>query len=122
MAENLDFFNNKLNVDSLVINRAKNVANSATSIRDLVQVIKSIELLGIDDGVNDAVLARIMQLDSSSFTTEDLIFIARMQNFSLISESDDDSNNVNHLGEIIIGERTLEVFGENTLETYYAVA
>lgn len=63
----LEYYNKQMDVDATVITQAKQLAAVAEDIKSLVEIVKSVELLGYDDGVIEVVLERILALNTSSF-------------------------------------------------------
>lgn len=118
--------------NALAIQQISEQIASLASMEEAALLVKALEV--IDEGrdsqaFSDAVTALLIKVQTLPTTTpDDLIFLARVtqlnEHYSLgqeaaFKEINDDRFNVDHNGDIVVGTRKLEHFGDKVLETFY---
>jgi hypothetical protein len=103
------------------------------SVRDIIVTVKSLEIMDDDarvagyDALVEKLVEKATSVMGSALADDDMMYIVRAISYGDIPFGSEewwklrhkDSENVNIHGDVIVGLRTLESFGEVTLETFY---
>ena len=106
------------------------------SVRDVIVTVKSLEIMDDDAiGANgyDALVEKLVQaahdVMDTSLAMDDMMYVVRAISYGRVPYGSEwwwkirhkDSENIDWHGQVVVGERTLESFGDAILETFYAV-
>lgn len=134
MAEKtLAYWNLKTATAEKAIAKLSSMLDTPT-VREVIVVVKSLEIMddearvaGYDQLVEKMILAANTVMDTVS-NDDDMMYVTRAISYGRVpfgSESwwkirHKDSENIDWHGQVQIGERSLESFGDTILETFYA--
>ena len=136
MSTTLTYFNERQTAAVEAINKLSAMLDTPT-VRELIVVVKSLELLEHYRNVTgyDALVEKLVQkartVMTQTLADDDMMYISRAISFGtgipLGSElrwqiQNADSFNLNINGDVVVGERTIESFGDVQLETFYAAS
>ena len=136
MSTTLTYFNERQTAAEEAINKLSAMLDTPT-VRELIVVVKSLELLEHYRNVTgyDALVEKLVQkartVMTQTLADDDMMYISRAISFGtgipLGSElrwqiQNADSFNLNINGDVVVGERTIESFGDVQLETFYAAS
>ena len=128
----LTFYNKKKTAAETAIQKLSDMLENP-SVRDIIVVVKSLEIMDDEARVSgyDALVEKLVEkatsVMGSALADDDMMYIVRAISYGDIPFGSEewwklrhkDSENVNIHGDVIVGLRTLETFGEVTLETFY---
>jgi predicted HNH restriction endonuclease len=128
----LTFYNKKKTAAETAIQKLSDMLENP-SVRDIIVVVKSLEIMDDEARVSgyDALVEKLVEkatsVMGSALADDDMMYIVRAISYGDIPFGSEewwklrhkDSENVNIHGDVIVGLRTLESFGEVTLETFY---
>jgi predicted HNH restriction endonuclease len=131
----LTFYNAKKLAAETAIQKLSDLIE-APSVRDIIVVVKSLEIMDDEAHVAgyDALVTKLVnkatEVMNSNLSDDDMMYVVRAISYGSIPFGSEewwklrhkDSENVNIHGEVEVGLRTLESFGEVTLETFYGDA
>jgi len=105
---------------NILSNSIRILNTDATTVVDVANIVKALEIGNIrrTDEFELAMSTKTAQLSESITTSsEDLLYLARsmQDNTEVVSDLD----NIDIEGNIVMGQRTLEDFGDKVLESYY---
>jgi len=118
----LEVYAKTLEIENNILNNSIRILNTdATTVVDVANIEKSLEIGNIQrtDEFESAFVLKVTELSSSITTSsEDLLYLARsLQNVS--SQCVTDIDCLDFHGNVTVGQRTLEGFGDIVLEEYY---
>ena len=99
---------------------------------DFALMVKAVELIenvqdpGAFEGLRDKIMTKAVTFYSSDLSGEDILMLTRATRLGDMPFGSEerwmmlnrDERNIDISGDVIVGERTLEAFGERVLETY----
>ena len=91
-----------------------------------VELIENIQDPGAFEGLKDKIASKAVTFYSSDLSGEDILMLTRATRIGDMPFGSEerwmmlnrDERNIDFGGDVIVGERTLEAFGERVLETY----
>lgn len=104
------------------------------STRNVIVVVKALEIMddeakvtGYDELV-EKLIATASEVMDSSLSQDDMMYVVRAISYGRVPFGSEawwkirhkDSENIDWHGQVQVGERTLEAFGDTILETFYA--
>lgn len=134
MSATLDYFVSRKEAATEALAKLSEMLDTP-SVRDLIVVVKTLELMegyAYVDGYHELVekmVGAARSVMTEELTQDDMMYVSRAIAFGsgipLGSELrwqllNQDSHNLNINADVIVGERTLESFGDAVLETFYA--
>lgn len=133
MAEKtLAYWNLKRGTAEKALTTLSNMLDSPTT-RDVIVVVKALEIMddeakvsGYDELVEKLIGAASSVMDSS-LSEDDMMYVVRAISYGRVPFGSEawwkirhkDSENIDWHGQVQVGERTLEAFGDTILETFY---
>ncbi len=128
----LSFYNSKKIAAETAIQKLSDMLENP-SVRDIIITVKSLEIMDDEARVSgyDALLIKLVQkateVMSTDLADDDMMYIVRAISYGDIPFGSEqwwklrhkDSENININGDVEVGLRTLESFGEIALETFY---
>lgn len=128
----LSFYNAKKTAAENAITKLSDMLENP-SVRDIIVVVKSLEIMDDEAKVSgyDALIEKLVLKATTVMATDladdDMMYIVRAISYGDIPFGSEewwklrhkDSENINIHGDVEVGLRTLESFGEKTLETFY---
>jgi predicted HNH restriction endonuclease len=128
----LTFYNKKKTAAETAIQKLSDMLENP-SVRDIIVTVKSLEIMDDDarvagyDALVEKLVEKATSVMGSALADDDMMYIVRAISYGDIPFGSEewwklrhkDSENVNIHGDVIVGLRTLESFGEVTLETFY---
>lgn len=106
------------------------------TVREVIVTVKALEIMD-DDAYGatgyDALVEKLVQAANtvmdSSLSQDDMMYVVRAISYGRVPFGSEkwwkirhkDSENIDWHGQVVVGERTLESFGDAILETFYAV-
>jgi hypothetical protein len=128
----LSFYNSKKIAAETAIQKMSDMLENP-SVRDIIVTVKSLEIMDDEARVSgyDALLIKLVQkateVMSTDLADDDMMYIVRAISYGDIPFGSEqwwklrhkDSENININGDVEVGLRTLESFGEIALETFY---
>lgn len=128
----LTFYNAKKLAAETAITKLSDLIE-APSVRDIIVVVKSLEIMddearvsGYDELV-EKLVNKATEVMNSNLSDDDMMYVVRAISYGDIPFGSEewwklrhkDSHNLDINGDVTVGLRTLESFGETTLETFY---
>ncbi|MEQ8694219.1 MAG: hypothetical protein RIC85_02695 [Gammaproteobacteria bacterium] len=91
-----------------------------------VELIENVQDLDAFDGLKDKIATKAVTFYSSDLSGEDILMLTRATRIGDMPFGSEerwmmlnrDDRNIDISGDVIVGERSLEAFGERVLETY----
>ena len=120
-------YQNEIDAKNNLITYLTNLFNSESVIAEqLAEGVKSLEVMEIEDieehtELLTALNSRLKAISAkTTITPLDTLFISRAMNIRNYSNpKNSDFNNLNIHGNVVVGDRTLEIFNDKVLEEYY---
>jgi hypothetical protein len=120
-------YQNEIDAKNNLITYLTNLFNNeSVTAEQLAEGVKSLEVMEIEDieehtELLTALNSRLKAISAkTTITPLDALFISRAMNIRKHSNpKNSDFNNLDIKGNVIVGDRTLEVFNDKVLEEYY---